>query len=128
MIKNIKKHLKKMLRSSVSPTHQDLSNDTTFSQIKSRVPVPSTDLTLQGSIFDAVVAMDQVEFFNCGVPLPQETCEETQFHCVISKACVYQVSVWSPIQVYFLPLKFPFFQNILLQKFFVIFCNPGKVQ
>ena len=25
---------------SVSPTHQDLSNDTTFSQIKSRVPVP----------------------------------------------------------------------------------------
>ena len=26
--------------SSVSPTHQDLSNDTTFSQIKSRVPVP----------------------------------------------------------------------------------------
>ena len=26
--------------SSVSPTHQDLSNDTTFSQFKSRVPVP----------------------------------------------------------------------------------------
>ena len=24
----------------MSPTHQDLSNDTTFSQIKSRVPVP----------------------------------------------------------------------------------------
>ena len=26
--------------SSVSPTNQDLSNDTTFGQIKSRVPVP----------------------------------------------------------------------------------------
>jgi len=26
--------------SPVSPTNQDLSNDTTFSQIKSRVPVP----------------------------------------------------------------------------------------
>jgi len=26
--------------SSVSPTNQDLSNDTTFSKIKSRVPVP----------------------------------------------------------------------------------------
>ena len=26
--------------SSVSPTNQDLTNDTTFSQIKSRVPVP----------------------------------------------------------------------------------------
>ena len=24
----------------MSPTHQDLSNDTTFNQIKSRVPVP----------------------------------------------------------------------------------------
>ncbi len=28
--------------SSVSPTNQDLSIDTTFSQIKSRVPVPLT--------------------------------------------------------------------------------------
>jgi len=27
----------------VSPSHQDLSNDTTFSQIKSRVPVPLRD-------------------------------------------------------------------------------------
>ncbi len=34
LIKNIKKN------TSVSPTHQDLSNDTTFSQIKSRGPVP----------------------------------------------------------------------------------------
>ena len=40
LIKNIKQHLKKILRSSVSPTHQDLSNDTTLSQIKSHVPVP----------------------------------------------------------------------------------------
>ena len=40
LIKNIKKHFKKFLRSSVSPTHQDLFNDTTFSQMKSRVPVP----------------------------------------------------------------------------------------
>ena len=30
--------------SSVSPTHQDLSNDTTFSQIKFRVPVPLRNL------------------------------------------------------------------------------------
>ena len=30
----------------MSPTHQDLSNDTTFSQIKSRVPVPLTYLLL----------------------------------------------------------------------------------
>ena len=29
----------------MSPTHQELSNDTTFSQIKSRVPVPLTILT-----------------------------------------------------------------------------------
>ena len=28
----------------MSPTHQDLSNDTTFSQIKSRVPVPLMDV------------------------------------------------------------------------------------
>ena len=27
----------------MSPTHQDLSNDTTFSQIKSRVPVPLSE-------------------------------------------------------------------------------------
>jgi len=29
--------------SSVSPTNQDLSNDNTFSQIKSHVPVPLRD-------------------------------------------------------------------------------------
>ena len=40
LIKNIKKHFKHFERSSVRPTHQDLTNDTTFSQIKSRVPVP----------------------------------------------------------------------------------------
>ena len=40
IIINIKKHFKKFERSSVSPSLQDLSNDTTFSKIKSRVPVP----------------------------------------------------------------------------------------
>ena len=34
----------------MSPTHQDLSNDTTFSQIKSRVPVPLS--TTHPSIFN----------------------------------------------------------------------------
>ena len=28
----------------MSPTHQDLSNDTPFSQIKSRVPVPLSQI------------------------------------------------------------------------------------
>ena len=32
----------------MSPTHQDLSNDTTFSQIKSRVPVPLSRYDLLG--------------------------------------------------------------------------------
>ena len=40
LIKNIKQHFKFFKQFSVSPANQDLSNDTTFSQIKSRVPVP----------------------------------------------------------------------------------------
>jgi len=40
LIKNIKQHFTNFQWSSVIPTNQDLSNDTTFSQIKSRVPVP----------------------------------------------------------------------------------------
>ena len=32
----------------MSPTHQDLPNDTTFSQIKYRVPVPLSFLTSDG--------------------------------------------------------------------------------
>ena len=40
LIKNIKQHFKNFYWSSVSPTNQDLFNDTTFGQIKSRVPVP----------------------------------------------------------------------------------------
>jgi len=39
-------HLKKFQGSIVSPIHQDLSNDTTFNQFQSRVPVP---LTQEGS-------------------------------------------------------------------------------
>ena len=46
-MKNIKQHFKNFYSSSVSPTHQDLSNDTTFSQIKSRVPVPLSNVALQ---------------------------------------------------------------------------------
>ena len=40
LIKNIKQDIKNFEWSSVSPTNQDLSNDTTFSQIKSCVSVP----------------------------------------------------------------------------------------
>ena len=40
IIKIIKKPFQIFWRFSMSPTHQDLSNDTTFSQIKSCVPVP----------------------------------------------------------------------------------------
>ena len=39
----------------MSPTHQDLSNDTTFSQIKSRVPVP---LIKKEYLFSDVLACD----------------------------------------------------------------------
>ena len=39
--------------SSVSPTHQDLSNDTTFSQIKSCVPVPLRHFWNPRAQFDA---------------------------------------------------------------------------
>ena len=48
IIKNIKQHFKKFKRSSVSPTNQDLSNDTTFSQIKSRFPVPLNKKAVAG--------------------------------------------------------------------------------
>lgn len=44
----------------------------------------------EGGVFDAAIAVDQVEFFDCGVPPAQETCGENQFHCVISQACVAQ--------------------------------------
>ena len=35
----------------MSPTHQDLSNDTTFSQIKSRVPVPLKSVIQEESTY-----------------------------------------------------------------------------
>ena len=40
VIKNIKQHFKIFFRLFVSPTDQDLSNDTTLSQFYSCVPVP----------------------------------------------------------------------------------------
>jgi hypothetical protein len=37
---------------------------------------------------NAAVAVDQIEFFNCGIPPARESCESDQFHCAITKACV----------------------------------------
>jgi hypothetical protein len=47
---NIKKHFRNFLGSSVSPAHRDLSNDATFGQIKSRVPVPLSTVSLRECI------------------------------------------------------------------------------
>ena len=43
----------------MSPTHQDLSNDTTFSQIKSRVPVP---LSMQTQAINCYHKMRSVDW------------------------------------------------------------------
>ena len=49
-------------------------------------------LTHTGDSYTAGVAVDEVNFFQCGTPLPVEgdcpTGEEPYFHCTISKACV----------------------------------------
>ena len=46
------------------------------------------NLVYSSTSFDAAVAVDQIEFFNCAVPPGRNTCAPTQFHCVVSKACV----------------------------------------
>ena len=62
--------------SSVSPTNQDLSNDTTFSQIKSRVPVPLSHVEKTGFCKMAPFAynfvLNQMGFVMIN-PLPRRT-------------------------------------------------------
>ena len=41
----------------MSPTHQDLSNDTTFSQSKSRVPVPLIPLIFKSSLYLSLIQL-----------------------------------------------------------------------
>lgn len=38
--------------------------------------------------YNAGIAIDDISFFDCALPSPQETCEEYHFHCEINKACV----------------------------------------
>jgi len=49
--------------SSVSPTNQDLSNDTIFSQIKSRVPVPLNNSELKSKTQDIYIHLISIFFF-----------------------------------------------------------------
>ena len=46
----------------MSPTHQDLSGDTTFSQIKSRVPVPLNRRTLNNVQNCPVLKYEETEY------------------------------------------------------------------
>ena len=68
IIKNIKQHFKIFYRSSISPTNQDLSNDTTFSQIKSRVPVPLRDKEFNGLAHCARLV---VHIYYCTISVPK---------------------------------------------------------
>ena len=64
----------------MSPTHQDLSNDTTFSQIKSRVPVPlneDTNLGFWPPLFVFPVGIPQPTVLVDHVALRIEDAEES---------------------------------------------------
>ena len=66
----------------MSPTHQDLSNDTTFSQIKSRVPVPLS-LQIVEEWRDTVICI-----------LPAHICRVLQVFPVLGhRECHLRVSV-----------------------------------
>ena len=54
--------------SSVSPTNQDLSNDTTFSQIKSRVPVPLKGLAQWMKMVKSLIFTKK-----CSINFPKHT-------------------------------------------------------
>ena len=62
----------------MSPTHQDLSNDTTFSQIKSRVPVP---IRIDGGAFISMIAQYSPSFYFASLPfiLIMQMCSEAHW-------------------------------------------------
>ena len=39
--------------------------------------------------YDSAVAVDEVQFLSCSLPPAEEDCEENEFHCAQSKACVH---------------------------------------
>ena len=75
--------------SSVSPTNQDLSNDATFSQIKSRVPVPLNieikDMVYNFIIWKVITQLNEKQFLT--VPYHHHC------HCWHCQICV-QIIFW----------------------------------
>ena len=41
----------------------------------------------------AGIAVDDVNFFACGPPPPQDECTKNEFHCEVSKGCVSATKV-----------------------------------
>ena len=48
------------------------------------------DLVYSGEDWQSSVAVDQVEFLECGSPRGSETCEAHEYHCEVTKACIDQ--------------------------------------
>ena len=46
-------------------------------------------LSNDGVMFKAGVAVDEVSFFDCQPPPAQESCLDTEFHCQLTKGCVF---------------------------------------
>ena len=38
--------------------------------------------------FDAAIAVDEIQFVDCGWPFPMADCQQGQFQCGASRACV----------------------------------------
>ena len=43
--------------------------------------------------YNAGIAVDDIAFFDCAVKSGQESCYENEFHCEISKACVFKTEL-----------------------------------
>lgn len=43
--------------------------------------------------YDAGIAIDDIQFFDCAVKSPQESCYDDQYHCEINKACVFKAQL-----------------------------------
>ena len=73
----------------------DLLTDGVWTQVMIGVGAHSDKFTLGFEVlstgdWDAAVAVDEVELFECAKPQPEETCLADEYHCQDSRACVSQ--------------------------------------
>jgi len=108
----------------LSPTHQDLSNDTTFSQIKSRVPVPLNNSEQKSKTQDIYIHLISIFILYYHLYIYfKERHQEVYVNILFSPKIIKKMKIIG--KVFLLDMKYSSLVSLLLLNWNMFLCPAG---